>query len=270
MAKSGKPKSKAKTSDLHFYHLGFSKSKIAKLHITKALLSGDPARAERIAKKYLKKPKRIADHRGLSFWIGQLKDGEWVLSATSGMGAPSASIIFNELVQAGIRTVIRIGTTGAIQEGISVGEVIISQAALCRQGAALDIAPVEFPAAADPEMTMRLVLAAREKAIPAHIGVTASVDTFYEGQERTSSSANSRLIRSMQGVTDEYRDLGILNYEMESGTLFKMGLIYKVSVACICGVIAQRRASERVDQKMIRVAEDRAIQIAVHALGIKT
>ncbi len=66
------------------------------------------------------------------------------------MGAPSLSIVVNELIQVGIKTIIRIGTCGAIQNRIKIGDIIISQAALCRQGAANDIAPPEYPAVADP------------------------------------------------------------------------------------------------------------------------
>nr|WP_325034732.1 hypothetical protein [Nostoc sp. 'Lobaria pulmonaria (5183) cyanobiont'] len=95
----------------------------------------------------------------------------------------------------GIRQIIRIGTCGAIQSYIPVGSVVISSAALCRQGAAYDIAPVEYPAAANPFLTVALVKAARELKVEHYIGITASVDTFYEGQERI-DSANPNLMRS--------------------------------------------------------------------------
>ncbi len=111
-----------------------------------------------------------------------------------------------------------IGTCGSIQPYIPVGSIIISSAALCRQGAANDIAPVEYPAAADPFLTVALIKAARELKVEHYIGITASVDTFYEGQERT-DSANLNLMRSLHDITEEYRRLNILNYEMECGTL---------------------------------------------------
>ena len=83
------------------------------------------------------------------------------MCATSGMGAPSASIVVNELVQAGITTIIRIGTSGSIQDHVRTGSVVIGSGAVTNQGAADDIAPPRFPAVADPFLTVALADAAR-------------------------------------------------------------------------------------------------------------
>jgi uridine phosphorylase len=180
------------------------------------------------------------------------------------MGASSLSIVVNELVQVGIRQIIRIGTCGSIQAHVPVGSIVISSAALCRQGAANDIAPIEYPAAADPFLTVALVKAAQELEIEHYVGITASVDTFYEGQERT-DSANPHLMRSLHGITEEYRRLNILNYEMESGTLFKMASVYGFAAACVCGVVAQRTVGENVILEQKDVAVKNAIAVAVCA-----
>jgi len=90
------------------------------------------------------------------------------------------------------------------------------------------------------------------------------VDTFYEGQERT-DSANPHLLRALQGITEEYRNLRILNYEMEAGTLFKMGNVYGFAAACVCGVIAQRTRSEQPVLEAKAQAVDRAIRVALAA-----
>jgi uridine phosphorylase len=191
-------------------------------------------------------------------------NGVPLLSATSGMGAPSLSIVVNELVQVGIRTIIRVGTSGSIQAHIPPGSIVISSAALCRQGAADDIAPREFPAAADPFVTVALVEASRAAGVEHYVGVTASVDTFYEGQERT-ESANPHLLRWLRGITDEYRRLNVLNYEMEAGTLFKMGLVYGFAAGCVCGIVAQRTAGEAIVLEQKAIAVERAIAVAVRA-----
>ncbi|MCS6773521.1 MAG: nucleoside phosphorylase [Anaerolineae bacterium] len=247
------------------YHIGFGVNDLQGTGVSVALLSGDPDRARLIAERYLHNVVRLSENRGLNSYLGFLQNGRPVLSATSGMGAPSLSIVVNELVQVGIRTIIRVGTCGSIQAHIPPGDVVISSAALCRQGAALDIAPVEYPAAADPFLTVALARAARKLGVPHHVGITASVDTFYEGQER-SDSANPHLLRWLRGITEEYRQLNILNYEMESGTLFKMGGVYGFAAGCICGVIAQRTASENVVLEAKSIAVDRAIAVAVQTL----
>ncbi|WP_337868691.1 nucleoside phosphorylase [Meiothermus sp.] len=245
-----------------FYHIGFGPEDLGDIPPTLALLSGDPNRATLIAQTKLNQTKTLSENRGLNSYLGFLSNGRPVLSATSGMGAPSLSIVVNELVQVGIRTIIRVGTSGSIQEEVLPGSVAISKAALCRQGAANDIAPPEYPASADPFLTVALVEAAKRMGVPYALGITASVDTFYEGQERM-GSANPHLLRALQGITEEYRNLRVINYEMEAGTLFKMGNVYGFAAACISGVIAQRTRAEQPVLDAKDLAVQRAIDVAI-------
>lgn len=138
---------------------------------------------------------------------------------------------------------------------------------MCRQGAANDIAPPEYPAVADPFLTVALVSAANKLDIPYHLGITASVDTFYEGQERLESSANVNLQSWLSGITAEYRRLNILNYEMEAGTLFKMAGVYGFAAACVCGVVAQRTQKEDIITEDKNLAVARAIAVALEAIA---
>lgn len=245
-----------------FYHIGFGRADLGDDAPQLALLSGDPDRAKMIAYTHLSDVRMLSEHRGLNSYVGRLPGGRPVLSATSGMGGPSLSIVVNELVQVGIRQIIRIGTCGSIQEYVLPGSVVIARAALSRHGAANDIAPAEYPAAADPFLTVALVEAARNLKIDHHVGITASVDTFYEGQERA-ESANPHLLRWLRGITEEYRNLNVLNYEMECGTLFKMGGVYGFAAACIAGVVAQRTASEAIVLDQKGNAVENAIQVAL-------
>jgi uridine phosphorylase len=250
------------------YHIGFGREDLGENPPTLAVISGDPGRARKIAKETpgLRFEKLLSENRGLHSYIATFPDGRRIISATSGMGAPSLSIVVNELFDVGIRQMIRVGTCGSIQDDVKAGSIVISRAALCRQGAANDIAPVEYPAAANPFLTLALVEAARKLKVDWHIGITASVDTFFEGQGRVESSANKHLLRSMSGVTEEYRHLNVLNYEMEAGTLFKMGSVYGFAAACVCAVIANRTTSENVVHDVKERAEENAIRVALKAL----
>lgn len=279
------------------YHIGFSRADLGENPPALALLSGDPERARRIAMETegTRMEKILSENRGLNSYLASLQNGMRILSATSGMGAPSLSIVVNELFDVGIRKIIRVGTSGSIQSDVRIGSIVISRAALCRQGAANDIAPVEYPAAADPFLTVALVNAARELAVDWHMGITASVDTFYEGQGRTACSANKTPMSWLSGlrigkdtlrafglsedhlralpdpvafggINEEYRCLNILNYEMEAGTLFKMAGVYGFAAACVCAVIADRTAGEDIDHSIKRVAEENAIRVALRAV----
>lgn len=252
------------TPTAHPYHIGFGNQDLPP-DTTVALLSGDPERSEHIATEVLADGRALSRNRGLASFVANLPGGRPVVCATSGMGAPSMSIVVNELVQIGIRTIIRIGTCGSIQDHVRTGSVVIGSAAVADQGAADDIAPPSYPAAADPFLTVGLADAARSLGIDHHVGVMASTDTFFEGQERSSSSANPHLLRRLRGRIDEYADLGVLNFEMEAATLFKMGGVYRFSAGCVCGVIAQRSEAETPDLAAKVLAVDRAIAVAVAA-----
>lgn len=249
------------------YHIGFSQSDLGIDAPQSVILSGEPERSHYIAHTYLDNVKLLSQYRGLSSYLGKLPNGKPMLVATSGMGASSLSIVVNELVQVGIKQFIRVGTCGSIQPFVTVGDIVISQGSLCRQGAALDIAPSEYPAVADPFLTVALVNTAQRLGISHHLGITASVDTFYEGQERIESSANPHLQPWLKGITESYRQLNILNYEMEVGTLFKMAGVYGFKAACVCAVVAQRTASESIVIADKDAAVKRAIEVVIHSIS---
>ena len=251
---------------MRLYHIGFSKSDLGSNAPKTVLLSGEPERSRYIAHTYLQNVKLLSEYRGLNSYLGNLPNGKPVLIATSGMGASSLSIVVNELVQVGITQFIRIGTCGSIQTTVPVGSIVVSQAALCRQGAALDIAPPEYPAVSDPYLTVGLVEMARKLNIPYHLGITASVDTFYEGQERVESSANPHLQPWLKGITATYRRLNILNYEMETGTLLKMAGVYGFAAASVCAVVAQRTEAETIFVADKDSTVNKAIEVAVKSL----
>ena len=251
---------------MKLYHIGFSKSDLDLNAPKTVLLSGEPERSQYIAHTYLQNVKLLSEYRGLHSYLGNLPNGKPILVATSGMGASSLSIVVNELVQVGIEQFIRIGTCGSIQPTVGVGSIVVSQAALCRQGAALDIAPPEYPAVGDPYLTVALVETARKLDIRCHLGITASVDTFYEGQERTESSANVHLQPWLKGITATYFNLNILNYEMEAGTLFKMAGVYGFAAACVCAVVAQRTEFETIVVADKDSTVKKAIEVAVKSL----
>ena len=80
---------------------------------------------------------------------------------------------------------------------------------------------MEFPAVADFECTTALVNAAKAAKATVHIGVTASSDTFYPGQERY-DTFSGRVTRRFKGSMKEWQEMGVMNFEMESATLLTM------------------------------------------------
>ena len=91
------------------FHLGLTKNDLQ--GATLAIVPGDPDRVEKIA-ALMDKPVKLASHREFTTWRAEL-DGKPVIVCSTGIGGPSTSIAVEELAQLGIRTFLRIGTTGA-------------------------------------------------------------------------------------------------------------------------------------------------------------
>ena len=252
------------------YHLGFGCSDLPEASLPRyALISGDPERTKLIAEhSEVTLVKTLSKNRGLSSYLCLNADGSPFLSLTSGMGGPSLSIIINELCQLGcIDTVIRVGTCGAVQPHIQAGDIIISIAAVNHQGSARDIVGEGYPCVADPFLVVRLVETAKRLELPFHFGITASTDTFYEGQERIASSANKHLIRRNQGLIEELRHLNVLNLEMEAATLFAQANVYGFSAGCVTAVLAERSEhGEKPIGAVKQKAVENAIQLALFSM----
>ena len=114
--------------------------------------------------------------------------------------------------------------------------MVITTGAVRLDGASHHYAPVEFPAVADHRVVSSLIEAAKSCGIPYHVGVTASSDTFYPGEERT-DSFRPYTIRALKGATREWKALGVLNYEMESATLLTMTASMGLIGGCVTGVV---------------------------------
>jgi uridine phosphorylase len=243
------------------YHIGIGKQELGKA--TLALIPGDPERVPRIAAK-MDKAEKLGHHREFLSYRGYLDDQPVIICST-GIGGPSTTICVEELAKLGIRDFIRVGTTGAIQSHVAIGDLIVTQAAVRLDGASQHFAPLEYPAVADFTLTSRLVAACHKLGYPAKIGITASSDTFYPGQERY-DTFSGRVVRRFRGSLEEWRQLGVLNFEMESASLFTMCSSMGLRAGCIGGVIATRIDSEYpATYEVIQEIEDKLISAALEA-----
>lgn len=247
------------------YHLDLEPSMTSGARL--ALLPGDPARAEAIAGEIASvhggEAERVASKREFTTCRASV-GGAAVLVTSTGIGGPSTSIAVEELARLGVRTFVRVGTTGAIQDFIRDGDCVISTASVRLDGASAHYAPMEFPAVADFRVTGELVKGAEKAGVAHHLGVTASSDTFYPGEERNDSFRKYTL-RSIRGATEEWRALGVLNYEMESATLFTMTSSMGLRGGCVTGVV-NRGSTGRITEKTLREGTENVIKVVVASL----
>src|SRR5947209_10072007 len=100
----------------------------------RVLLPGDPARALLLAETLLEAPKMFNHHRGLWGYTGLAADGEPMTIQSTGMGGPSAAIVISELADLGARRLLRVGTCGALQTGIELGDLLVATEAIPADG----------------------------------------------------------------------------------------------------------------------------------------
>lgn len=193
----------AQTLGKRQYHIHLSPGDVGKY----VLLPGDPKRSDIVA-EYLNNPKLVGDNREHRTFTGTYK-GITISSCSTGMGCPSTAIACEELINIGAENLIRIGSTGALQKNISIGDLVISTGAMKNEGTSRFYVPDCFPAVPDFNLTRALIEAAEdlqaELGYELHYGICASDDAFY-------------------GETPEWIEklskLGCLNVDMESSAIY--------------------------------------------------
>ena len=170
------------------------------------LMPGDPMRAKWAAETFLDAPKEVNAVRGMLGYTGTWR-GNPVTIHGSGMGMASLSIYANELIKTyGAKTLIRIGSTGAMQENVGMRDVILAMTASTVSTPSSTIfKELNFAPCADFALLNAAHTAAKAKNSTVHVGGIYSSDTFYD--ERP--DLNEQMTRH-----------GILAVEMETAELY--------------------------------------------------
>lgn len=242
------------------FHLGLTRDQLEGAAL--AILPGDPGRVPKIATRF-DDARHLASQREFTSWIGRA-GGAPVVVCSTGIGGPSTSIAVEELAQLGVRTFLRVGTTGAIQPDIAVADVIVTTGSVRLDGASGHFAPYEYPAVAHYDCVHALVESARELRHRAHLGITVASDTFYPGQERY-DTVSGYVRRSLQGSRDEWAALHVLNYEMESATLFTQCAVNGWRAGMVAGVLVNRTQQEIPRPEVHDRVETNAVDVVVAA-----
>ena len=248
------------------YHLNLTEGDLG--GATVALLPGDPFRVPGVAGAiqgtFGGETKEIAWKR--EFRTVRCRfDSHSVLVTSTGIGGPSTAIVIEELAMVGIRTFLRVGTTGAIQPTVAVGDVVITTGSVRLDGTSTHYAPLAYPVVAHHEVVAALIEGARKRGLTYHVGITASSDTFYPGQERY-DSFTGRVPKQFMGILEEWRNLHVLNCEMESAALLTIASAMDLRGGCVTGVLCNRQEEERIGDDALMTGERNAIAAAVSSL----
>lgn len=224
------------------------------------LVPGDPDRVPKIV-SFWDSSKEIAVHRGFRSFTGKYRKVN-ISALSSGIGPASMAIVVNEAADIGVKTFIRVGSTGAIQKGIRCGDVIISTAAVRLDCTSNSYIIPEFPAVASYEVLLALIEAAEKLNIEKyHVGITATTADFYAGQNRPTSE---RSLPNVKNLLPMLQKAGILNFEMETATLYTLANLFGLRAGSVCAVYANRCT----DDFRSGAGEENAIRIANEAVKI--
>ncbi|HEV7711080.1 MAG TPA: purine-nucleoside phosphorylase [Asanoa sp.] len=231
-------------------HIGAEPGDIAE----RVLMPGDPLRAKWIAETYLDDAKCYTQVRGMLGYTGRWQGVE-VSVQGSGMGMPSASIYTHELINDyGVKTLIRVGSCGALSEDLQLRDVIAASGAStdsnmnrARFDGLIDYAPV-----ADFGLLRNAVDIAERRGIAMRVGPILAADAFYTDRP---------------DLFDTLADYGVLAVEMESAALYTIAMRFKARALTLLTVSDHIKRGEKTTSQereqtfgqMVEIALDTAI-----------
>lgn len=184
----------------------------------KALVVGDPDRAERVASR-LDDSKELGRFREYVTFRGSHR-GVDVLVSSHGVGSSGASLCFEELHQAGVRRIIRAGTCGGLQANVADGDLVVATGAIREDGLTAGLVPPGFPAVASVDVVASLRRSITAVGHRSHEGIVLTNAVFYAHEVLGSSLA-------------QWAQAGAVAVEMECAALFVIGALNGTEVGAV-------------------------------------
>ncbi|WP_370569488.1 purine-nucleoside phosphorylase [Erwinia sp. S38] len=217
------------------------------------IMPGDPLRAQRIAETYLTDARRVCDTRNMFGYTGYYK-GKRLSVMAHGMGIPSVSIYVHELITGfEVKTLIRVGTCGAVDDGVDMRNVIVATGAGTSSSVNRDrFGGYDYAAVADFDLLRHCWTVAQHQQIPAQFGNTFTNDLLYD---------------KPAGMLPALRKMNILAVEMETSALYTLAAQHRARAlslltACINSNTGEEPAAEQQQtalDNMFRLALETAI-----------
>ena len=182
-------------------HIGAHKGEIAET----VIMAGDPLRVKFMAEHYLENPVQFNNVRSMLGFTGTYK-GRPVSVMGHGMGIPSIAIYTYELYNFyGVKTIIRIGSAGAYQKDLHIGDLVIAMGACTdsNYGSQYGL-PGTFCPIADYDLLVKAVETCKTLGYPYKVGNVLSSDIFYHENAQA----------------DKWAQMGVLAVEMEASALY--------------------------------------------------
>ena len=218
------------------------------------LCPGDPRRAAYIAETFFDAGAQLVnDERGMLGFTGTF-EGAPISVQSTGMGCPSAGIVFEELVLLGATRLIRVGTCGGFAGAVKLADTVIGLSASCEDTTPLRYADMTGWA---PAATFGLVETAlrlgREAGTTVHVGPIVTSSIFYDPDPTN---------------LPRWERLGHLGIEMEAGMLYTIAAVHRIEALAMMTVSdilgASEADRERISDEQLRRGVDDMMRVACH------
>ena len=215
-------------------HISAKKGEIAE----KILLPGDPLRAKWIAETFLDHPVCFNETRGMLGFTGGYH-GTRVSVMGTGMGLPSLSIYVNELLNLyGVKSLIRVGSCGAIGDGLDLMDVIIANGASTDSAINRQIfGGITYAPVADFQLLRKAVESAETRKISHRVGPIMSGDRFYVDEPDYLATVKA---------------YGVLAVEMETSALYTLAAKFgaaALTLATVSDIIGSTRELSAIERQ---------------------
>jgi uridine phosphorylase len=245
-----------------FYHIDCLPGELAPYILT----CGDPCRAQRIARSLTRVEMRRKNREFLTY-TGSYKNIPVSVMAT-GIGAPASAIAVVEAANCVAPvTFIRLGTCGALQDYIQVGDLVITESAWCGEKTSECYIPGSIVPHAAPEIVAALGEAAAAMEVPYHLGLTLTTADFYAGQGRAAPGFPAPDPEYLKALTET----GVLNLEMEMSVYLALAAVstYQIRAGGACVAVINRVTGQGLATlRSRRRAERRLIDVGLRSVEI--
>ena len=256
---TGRTQADAPLSGDRQYHIALERGELAEY----ILLVGDPGRVSKVAERW-DRVELERSNREITTATGEYQ-GMRLSCMSTGMGTDNVEIVLAEVMEiTDWPTFIRVGSSGALQPEIALGDLIVSTGAVRLENTTDFYVHPGFPAVAHRDVVWALESACREGGHPYHVGLTATASGFYAPQGRAMRTLPVRYPE----LADELRRQRVANLEMESSALFVLAHLAGLRSGTVCAAYAQRTDGTFLEGAAKEAAEARCIDAGLAGIHL--
>lgn len=225
------------------------------------ILVGDPARVQMFADQ-MTGAKVVAQDREFTTLTGEY-EGVAMSVISTGIGAPSAAIVLEELWELGVKTVVRAGT--AIALNVPVGTFILANGAIRNEGTSPTYLPIEYPAVCDPDLLYAYRETMKHDNAPHATGLLATSDGFYTHLFEHLVPGCKPETRP-QTLLKQFAECGVLGADMETSAVYIVGHYLGLKALSVLVATVDGRTSSMLEITIRKEKEKQLVTLVLKGL----